>query len=303
MEFKKGHSVKLEEVEKIIRDYLPREEGHQRIVIEAMNYSVLAGGKRVRPMLMRETYNYFMNSSSRGDFKGNDKALEHFMSALEYIHTYSLVHDDLPAMDNDLLRRGMPTTHAKYGHAIGVLAGDGLLNYAYEVASNAFASDNYEMIIKALQVLSRKPGISGMLGGQVVDVVNSGNKVDIELLQYIHRLKTSALIQIAMMIGAILAGANDEEVNKIEECALYIGLAFQIQDDVLDVVSTDEELGKPVNSDEKNNKTTYVSIYGIDKAKELVNDYSRKAIDMLESIDGHNEFLVEYIESLINRRK
>ena len=301
MDFNLEHKNRLVEVEDIIKKYLPIEEGYQKIVIEAMNYSVLAGGKRVRPMLMRETYKFFMNSSKDRQGINNEKALERFMAALEYIHTYSLVHDDLPAMDNDLLRRGMPTTHAKYGHAIGVLAGDGLLNYAYEVASYAINDDNYKQTVKALRVLSTKPGISGMLGGQVVDVVNTGSQIEIELLQYIHELKTSALIQIAMMVGAILAGATDDEVSKIEEIALNIGLAFQIQDDVLDVISTDEELGKPVKSDEKNLKTTYVSIYGIDKARQLVNDYSIKAIDSLKALNGDNEFLVEYIESLINR--
>lgn len=303
MNFTKKYEVKLEEVEAIIRKYLPKEEGHEKLVIEAMNYSVLAGGKRVRPLLMLETYRYFKNGIGSKCNIDTIEALERFMAALEYIHTYSLVHDDLPAMDNDLLRRGMPTTHAKYGHAVGILAGDALLNYAYEVVSEAFNEENYSMVIKALKVLSKKPGITGMLGGQVVDVVNSGNVIDIELLQYIHRLKTSALIETSMMVGAILAGATDEDVKKIEECALNIGLAFQIQDDVLDVTSTDEILGKPVNSDEKNDKTTYVSIYGIDKAKILVEEYTLKAMEILEELDGKNEFLVEYIKSLINRNK
>ena len=303
MNFTKKYEVKLEEVEAIIRKYLPKEEGHEKLVIEAMNYSVLAGGKRVRPLLMLETYRYFKNGIGSKCNIDTIEALERFMAALEYIHTYSLVHDDLPAMDNDLLRRGMPTTHAKYGHAVGILAGDALLNYAYEVVSESFNEENYSMVIKAFKILSKKPGITGMLGGQVVDVVNSGNVIDIELLQYIHRLKTSALIETSMMVGAILAGATDEDVKKIEECALNIGLAFQIQDDVLDVTSTDEILGKPVNSDEKNDKTTYVSIYGIDKAKILVEEYTLKAMEILEELDGKNEFLVEYIKSLINRNK
>jgi geranylgeranyl diphosphate synthase type II len=225
------------------------------------------------------------------------------MAALEYIHTYSLVHDDIPATANDLVRRGMPTTHAKYGHAIGVLAGDGLLNYAYEVASNALTKDNYEYTIEALKVISSKPGIQGMLGGQVIDVLNSGNEIDIGLLKKIHKLKTAALIQIAMMVGAILAGATKEEVKSIEEVALNIGLAFQIQDDVLDVISTDDELGKPVLSDEKNKKTTYVSIYGVEEAKKLVEEHTVRAIDTLKSLDGDNEFLVHYIEMLITRKK
>ena len=168
MNFIEEHKLKLEEVESIIRKYLPTEKGHEKLVIEAMNYSVLAGGKRVRPLLMIETYRFFKNSVNNKNNIDNIEALERFMAALEYIHTYSLVHDDLPAMDNDLLRRGMPTTHAKYGHAIGVLAGDALLNYAYEVVSDAFDEENYAMVIKALKVLSKKPGISGMLGGQLM---------------------------------------------------------------------------------------------------------------------------------------
>ena len=305
MDFFKKLDTKVLDIENIIKNYLPEEIGKQKSVLEAMNYSVLAGGKRLRPMLMQEIYNFFINNSRAKEGEScNEEALHRFMSALEFIHTYSLVHDDLPAMDNDVLRRGLPTTHVKYGYAIAILAGDGLLNYAYEVASGAFNDkNNWESVAYALKILSSKPGIYGMLGGQVIDVENTGKQLDIDILQYIHKLKTSALIETSMMIGAILAGASKECVDIVEQVASDIGMAFQIQDDILDVTSTDEELGKPVNSDEKNNKITYVSLLGIEKAKDEVKKYTDRAITSLRQLDGNNEFLFELIEQLISRKK
>ena len=305
MDFFKKLDTKVLDIENIIKNYLPEEIGKQKSVLEAMNYSVLAGGKRLRPMLMQETYNFFINNSRAKEGEScNEEALHRFMSALEFIHTYSLVHDDLPAMDNDVLRRGLPTTHVKYGYAIAILAGDGLLNYAYEVASGAFNDkNNWESVAYALKILSSKPGIYGMLGGQVIDVENTGKQLDIDILQYIHKLKTSALIETSMMIGAILAGASKECVDIVEQVASDIGMAFQIQDDILDVTSTDEELGKPVNSDEKNNKITYVSLLGIEKAKDEVKKYTDRAVESLKGLDGNNEFLFELIEQLISRKK
>ena len=249
MNFKEVMETKVSEIEQIIRNYLPKEEGFQKIIMSAMNYSITAGGKRVRPMLMMETYRLF---------GGKSKVIEPFMAAMEMIHTYSLVHDDLPPMDNDEYRRGRKTTHVVYGHAMGILAGDALLNYAFETAFGAFELEKNENIPRALQILAQKAGIYGMLGGQVVDVEAVGRALDREHLDFIYRLKTGALIEASMMIGAILAGASDIEVNKIKEAAADIGLAFQIQDDILDVTSTTQVLGKPVFSDEKNNKTTFV---------------------------------------------
>lgn len=298
MEFKKELETKTRSIEEIICRYLPEEKGHQKTVFEAMNYSVVAGGKRLRPMLMQETYRYFTKTNV------NEDALNRFMAALEYIHTYSLVHDDLPAMDNDVLRRGMPTTHVKYGEAMAILAGDGLLNYAYEVAAGAFNDNNdYKMVASALKILARKPGIYGMIGGQVIDVENCGKNISMDVLEKIHELKTGALIETAMMIGAILAGASSEEVDIVEQVALNIGLAFQIQDDVLDVTSTDEVLGKPVNSDEKNDKSTYVNLVGIDKAKILVKEHTDRALDSLKQLEGENEFLCVLLEQLVSRKK
>ena len=295
MDFKEELLQKTELVNNIIKGFYPKEEGLQKIIFEAMNYSIEAGGKRLRPIFMMEVAKLF---------NGFNKDIEPFMAALEMIHTYSLVHDDLPAMDNDVLRRGLPTTHVKYGYAIAILAGDGLLNYAYEVASGAFNDkNNWESVAYALKILSSKPGIYGMLGGQVIDVENTGKQLDIDILQYIHKLKTSALIETSMMIGAILAGASKECVDIVEQVASDIGMAFQIQDDILDVTSTDEELGKPVNSDEKNNKITYVSLLGIEKAKDEVKKYTDRAITSLRQLDGNNEFLFELIEQLISRKK
>ena len=286
---------KTEETEKVIRDYLPAEEGFARTMAQAMNYSMLAGGKRLRPMLIQETYRLF---------GGVEKVAEPFMAGMEMIHTHSLIHDDLPALDNDDYRRGRLTTHKVYGEAMGVLSGVALLNYAYETMIRAFAfTDEQERVIRALKVISEKTGIHGMLGGQSVDVENDGKPLEKELLDYIYKNKTSALIEASMMAGAILAGADEQEVSVVEKAAGNIGLAFQIQDDILDVTSTDEELGKPVHSDEKNNKVTYVTLFGIEKASEQVEQLSEKAISQLKSLNKNNEFLYLLIEKVINRRK
>jgi len=302
MDFDITLKEKTEYVNRIIKEYIPKEEGFQKTVIEAMNYSLLVGGKRLRPLLMMETYNLF---NDRNNVKNvNKNALDIFMVAMESIHTYSLVHDDLPAMDNDELRRGKPTTHAKYGHAMGVLAGDGLLNYAYELVSKAFNEENdLKDVANAFEIIASKPGYNGMLGGQAVDVELTGKSPSSEQIEFIYRLKTSALIEASMMIGAVLAKANEDEVQQICEIARNIGMAFQIQDDILDIVSTDEELGKPVNSDKKNNKVTYATLYGIDKAKESVKEYSQSAIDSIIQLEGKNEFLVKLVTMLISRKK
>lgn len=295
MNFKEEMKEKTNHIEEVICKYLPKEEGYQKTVIEAMNYSVQAGGKRLRPMLMEETYHMF---------GGTKAVIEPFMVAMEMIHTYSLVHDDLPAMDNDEYRRGRKTTHVMYGEAMGILAGDGLLNYAFETAVKAFAleSDN-EKIPEALQVLCRKAGIYGMLGGQCVDVEEEGKPLTREKLDFIHRLKTGALIEASMMIGAILAGASKEDVDMVEKIAEKVGLAFQIQDDILDVTSTTEVLGKPVLSDEKNHKTTYVTIRGLEQAKKDVEEISNEAVTMLDGLSCGNEYLRELIIMLVSREK
>lgn len=296
MDIKAEMGRHTDEAEQIISSYLPKEEGYQKTVIEAMNYSFLAGGKRLRPILMLETYRLF---------GGRSKVIEPFMAAIEMIHTYSLVHDDLPAMDNDEYRRGKKTTHVVYGEAMAILAGDALLTYAFETATKALDIEPQNPGIgKAIRILSAKAGIYGMVGGQTVDV-ESENTCDMtkEKLDFIYRLKTSALIEASMMIGAVLAGATGNEQKIVEEVASKVGLAFQIQDDILDVTSTMEVLGKPIGSDEKNHKSTYATYEGIEKAGRDVADLSEQAIAQMETLVVKNEFLTELLRYLISREK
>lgn len=296
MEIKDEIARRAKEIETIIAKYLPKESGYQKTVIEAMNYSILAGGKRLRPMLMQETYRMF---------GGKSDVIDPFLAAIEMIHTYSLIHDDLPAMDNDEYRRGRKTTHVVYGEAVGILAGDGLLNYAFETAILALQKEPQNANVpKALAVLAKKAGIYGMIGGQTVDIETDQSKeVTREQLDFIYRLKTSALIEASMLIGAILAGATKNEQNEMEQIATKIGLAFQIQDDILDVTSTTDMLGKPVGSDEKNQKATYVTYEGIEKAKADVERLSKEAVEKMNGLVVRNEFLTELLLSLIHREK
>ncbi len=298
--------------EEEIRRHLPEEKGEQRQVIQAMNYSLTVGGKRLRPVLMWETFR--MCGGSGTDIVGC------FMAAIEMIHTYSLVHDDLPAMDNDRYRRGAETTWYKYGDAMGILAGDGLLNYAFETALKALEycvgkqdmTDREKLlqtgrVQQALSVLAGKAGIHGMVGGQAVDVwqeeETGGRSLTEEQLLFIHEHKTAALIQAAMIAGAILAGADREQTGKIEKCALNIGIAFQIQDDILDVVGDSRELGKATGSDAMNHKRTYVDLKGLEQAKADVEALSREAAAILDDFPGEHEFLKNLILHLIYRRK
>ena len=320
MEFDNEINKQVSYINEVISKYLPVEEGMQVTVIKAMNYSVLAGGKRLRPMILLETFKMC---------GGNSKIVEPFMAAIEMIHTYSLVHDDLPAMDNDDYRRGKLTTHKKFGEDMGILAGDGLLNFAYETMLKAFdfcyndvtgnndsACDNdgtfnrdrpcdcvkVKNVMNACKILSEKSGIYGMVGGQTLDVMLTNKTMTEEQLDFIFKLKTGALLEAAFIIGATLAGANDQAIQNLLEVGKKVGLAFQIQDDILDVISTQEVLGKPVLSDEKNNKTTYVTLYGMNKALSDVKRLSEEAIESLKAI-GNNDFLEQLILKLINREK
>ncbi|MDF2485896.1 MAG: hypothetical protein K0R46_2064 [Herbinix sp.] len=302
MNFEQELKNKVIRVEDILSRFCPREEGYQKLIMEAMNYSLMAGGKRLRPVMMEQTYQLF---------DGEDLAMiEPFMAAIEMIHTYSLVHDDLPAMDNDDYRRGRKTTHVIYGEAMGILAGDGLLNYAFETALKSFEvidSNNnkailkYRRVARAMQVLSTKAGIYGMIGGQVIDMADYQGEPSRNRLDHMYRLKTAALIEASMMIGAILAGASEENVDRIEQIAGDIGLAFQIKDDILDVTSTPEKLGKPVHSDEKNEKTTYVTLMELESANQEVARISKRAMQNFEALPYKNEFLKKLIDKLINR--
>lgn len=298
MDFNKELLNRVEYIEEIINKQLCDENDEkylQREIFNAMNYSILAGGKRLRPMLLLECLRLF---------GGDDKEADKFMCAIEMIHTYSLVHDDLPAMDNDEYRRGKKTTHIVFGEGMGILAGDALLNYAFETGIQGVKdSENTANALMALDILSRKAGVFGMIGGQVVDIKNENRQIDIDTLDYINELKTGALIEASMMMGAALAGARENDIKLIEKAGSYIGKAFQIQDDILDVTSTSEVLGKNVLSDEKNHKSTYVNLLGIDGASQKVKELSEGALRIIDSFDNKNEFLTELIESLIYRKK
>lgn len=311
MDFQVQMKKDLELVENTLEAYLPKVEGLQKTIMDAMRYSVQAGGKRLRPVFMLETFRLFGGKE--------ESIVQPFMAAMEMIHTYSLVHDDLPAMDDDDYRRGRKTTHIVYGEAMGVLAGDALLNYAFETAmkyqehieeeflSGKMNSEEAFSLMRrgneAIAILGKKAGIYGMIGGQVVDVENTEKPLTKEQLDFIYALKTSALIEASMMIGACLAGADNDSINKMEKIARNVGLAFQIKDDILDVISTEEVLGKPVLSDEKNHKTTYVTLEGLEKSREYVKKLSGEAVTLLHTLTAQNHFLEKLIDMLVHREK
>ncbi len=295
MEFEQWLKEAAARTDAVVCAYLPAEEGYQKTVLSAMNYSVKAGGKRLRPLFLREVYRLF---------GGTGREEEPFMAAIEMIHTFSLVHDDLPCMDNDEYRRGRYTTWKAYGYDMAVLAGDALAIYAFETAAKAFAmTDRPDRVARCMELLARKSGIYGMIGGQTADVELTGKPLDRQQLDFIYRLKTGALLEAPMMIGAILAGAEEEQVSTVERMAACVGQAFQIQDDILDLTSSREVLGKPVFSDEKNHKTTYVSLYGMEQARKEAERLSREATDILETLPGSHEMLRQLILQLVTRVK
>ena len=302
MNFEKELSNKVKETDLCVRSFLPESGKYKELIVESARYSVEAGGKRLRPMILKESFQLC---------KGSDfNIVKPFMAAIEFIHSYSLVHDDLPALDNDDYRRGKLTTHTKFGEDFGILAGDALLNHAYETMLNAILSsysNGYDKDIifrmnKAAAVIAVKAGIDGMVGGQSLDVYLTGKDMNKDQLDYIFNLKTGALIEASFMAGGILAGADDNTVDDLCLAGHLVGVAFQIQDDILDIYGSEKELGKPVHSDEKNNKNTYVSLYGLDAAKEAVSDMSVRAENILKNI-GDNEFLIQLVNYLINRTK
>ena len=295
MNFDNELKKRKEAVNEIIDKYLPTEKGLEKDLVVAMNYSMKAGGKRLRPILMKEAYQMF---------GGEDDKCDAFVAAIEMIHTHSLIHDDLPALDDDNMRRGKETAHVVYGEAVAILSGDALLNYGYETAWKSFHNDlDTGRIKRALEILLHKTGIHGMLGGQAVDVMNEGKTISQDMLDYIYQNKTAALIEGSLMIGAVLAGATNEEVKVMEQLGFYIGMAFQIQDDILDVMSSSQQLGKTVGSDAKNNKVTYVSLKGLDSAKEEVADITTLALRLLNDLPQQNEFLFELTKYLMTREK
>ncbi len=313
-DYKKEFNERLDIVNRCIENYLPDEDGLQKTVLEAMNYSILAGGKRIRPILLREFYGIYCRKNDP-NAEPDYERVEPFLCAMEMIHTYSLVHDDLPAMDNDLLRRGKPTTHAKFGHAMGVLAGDALLNYSVETATKAFAEDDFsgedcydditnaewnKRVVKAMKLLYTRAGVFGMIGGQTVDVEKTGQPLSADEMDFVYELKTCALISASILCGAVLGGAGMKDLASLEPLGTDIGMAFQIQDDILDIEGDEAVFGKPIGSDEKNSKTTWVTMYGMENAKKKVREYTDDAIAILDKLPD-SEFVKAFVNALAVR--
>ncbi len=304
MNFREEYELRLELLEQLIRGFLPEEKGLRKNLAAAMNYSVLAGGKRLRPMLMGESYSLCRGLT--GPLEAvSENVVAPFQAAIEFIHTYSLVHDDLPCMDNDELRRGRPSTWKAYGEALGVLAGDSLLNYAAETTSMAMSLcrsyGELTAAARAQQILFSRSGLYGMAGGQTLDVETEGKSISEEELFFIQKGKTSALFEAALLVGGILGGAGEEELLRLEEAGSCLGLSFQIQDDLLDIHGSSEKLGKPVKSDEKNSKNTYVSVFGEEKARADAEANLNRALSLISSFPERNLFLEELLKSLLGR--
>ena len=282
---------RIEVIDTSLDAYLTVSDVPQKEIYDAMRYSVFARGKRLRPMLMWECARML---------GGSWETVRPFACALEMIHTYSLIHDDLPAMDNDDLRRGLPTNHIKFGEAMAILAGDALLNKAFEIVSG-YEHKDLSRAMRAINVLAASSGTEGMIGGQVVDLAAEGKDISLSELQYIHLLKTGAIIRSACVIGGILAGADDDELRAIDEYAKNLGIAFQIRDDILDVTGSEEELGKPIGSDAEQDKNTYVKLIGQWRSLELVNEFSYKAKAALARFGDRADMLIKITDYLITR--
>lgn len=283
---------RAEIIDTALRGYVYKKDNPQSVIYEAMEYSLLAGGKRLRPVLMIEVCNMV---------GGNCEEVMPFACAMEMIHTYSLIHDDLPAMDNDDLRRGRPTNHVVYGEAKAILAGDALLTKAFEVAAS-YKGAYSDRAIRAISMLAQSAGTDGMIGGQIVDLESEDRDISASELKYLHSLKTGAIIRSSCTIGALMGGAGEDEIKAVDEFALNLGIAFQIRDDILDVTGNEEELGKPIGSDEEEHKNTYVKLFGIERSEELVEEYSNRAKAALECFGEKAEFLLELTDYLISRR-
>lgn len=282
----------IAEINKALKEYMCHVDNPQEKIYEAMEYSLYAGGKRLRPVLMLETAKMI---------GGSTEPVMPFACAMEMIHTYSLIHDDLPAMDNDDLRRGVPTNHKKFGEAMAILAGDALLNKAFEIASSVNTAEPAK-VLRALSMLAASSGTEGMIGGQVVDIESEGRKIELPDLRYLHLLKTGAIIRSSCTIGALLGGGTEEEIAAADEFAKNLGVAFQIRDDILDCTGSEEELGKPIGSDKTSGKNTYVSMLGIERSEELVKEYSEKAEAALTLFGARAEFLKWLTGYLVDRR-
>ena len=298
-----------EKIESALEKYMQVDASLANPVRDAMSYALMAGGKRIRPQLMLLTYSAFALKNEESD-KAEilpEEVVTAFASALEMIHTYSLIHDDLPAMDDDSLRRGKPTVHVAFGEDIAILAGDGLLNLAYEVAAGAMEMvPGNRRIEKAMYFLARRPGLYGMLGGQTADVTLAGKKLSDEQLEFIYAYKTAALLECAMQIGAVLGGASEEETEKIRKAAYDVGIAFQVQDDILDEIGDAATLGKEVGQDARNEKTTYVTLHGMEAAEAYVKEKTDQAESLLRGIFNEEntaaEELIAILQGLVGRK-
>lgn len=293
MEFKQCLKDRVDFIEKILKEYMPKEEGYQKTIIEAMNYSLSSGGKRLRPILTLEACKIV---------GGNEEDVIPFAVAIEMIHTYSLIHDDLPALDNDDLRRGRKTNHIVFGEDMAILAGDALLNYAFEIMlSSSINKENPSKYLKAINEIAKSCGIYGMIGGQVVDIQSENKIITKDKLDYIHNNKTAAIIIGCMRAGVIIGGGTEQDLENITKYARNIGLSFQIVDDILDIIGDEEKLGKKVGSDIQNNKSTYPSLLGLEKSKIIAKQLIDEAKESINLIDGDTEFLNGLAEYIIDR--
>ncbi|MBQ6631141.1 MAG: polyprenyl synthetase family protein [Romboutsia sp.] len=293
MEFKQALKERANQVESLLKQYMPKEEGYQKTIIEAMNYSLNAGGKRLRPILAMEACSIV---------GGNIEDVIPFAVAIEMIHTYSLIHDDLPALDNDDLRRGKKTNHIVFGEDMAILAGDALLNYAFEVMlSNSIDKENPNKYLKAINEIAKTSGIYGMIGGQVVDIQSENKKISKEKLDYIHNNKTAAIIIGCMRAGATIGNATEEQLENITKYAKNIGLSFQIVDDILDIIGDESKLGKKVGSDIENHKSTYPSLIGLEESKKVAYELIEEAKNSIKLIDSNAKFLNGLADYIIDR--
>ena len=277
-------------IEDYINDYFKNKNGYNKVIYEAMNYSLTVGGKRIRPILMVMTYRLYKENLDR---------ILPLALAIEMIHTYSLIHDDLPAMDNDDLRRGKPTNHKIYGEAIAILAGDGLLNEAMNIMFSTSIKEGKEAL-EASEVISNSSGCDGMIGGQVVDILSEDKEISLDELLYMHNNKTGALITASVLAGGIMGGASQSDINKLRVFGEKLGLAFQIKDDILDIEGNANVLGKS-QSDAENNKSNFIKFYGRDRCKEYNKDLTEQCIDILQNLNKDTEDLEDLTLELLNR--
>ena len=279
------------EVNTFLLNYFENKGSFNKVIYDSASYSLNIGGKRIRPLLLLLTYNMY---------KENWREILEFSSAIEMIHTYSLIHDDLPCMDNDDLRGGKPTNHKVYGEDIAVLAGDALLNEAMNVMMKFSLNHGREALV-ASQKIAEAAGAEGMIGGQVVDIINEEKKISEEELRYMHMKKTGALIKVSIVAGAILGNASEEEIELLEKFGENLGLAFQIKDDILDVIGNTEKLGKKVLSDEENDKTNFISMHGLDYCIKECERLTNESINILDSLSVNTEALKILTKELLDR--